>query len=139
MAAVRMPHSTGRHPITHISTGCRSPRRLKPQSHHLRNPKNCPTAWGHLSLLLERSRQARVPPRRTAVVPLWHSAQTHRSRFWCIKGAQSEESQWLMYASIIVSALCPRLFATRCLREAGLVRTRIGVCGFYVQARSRQS
>jgi hypothetical protein len=45
----------------------------------------------------------------------------------------------LMYASIMVSALCPRLFARRCLREAGLVRTRIGVCGFYVQARSRQS
>jgi hypothetical protein len=45
----------------------------------------------------------------------------------------------LMYASIMVSALGPRLFAARCLREAGLVRKRIGVCGFYVQARSRQS
>jgi hypothetical protein len=45
----------------------------------------------------------------------------------------------LMYASIMVSALDPRVFAARRLRGAGLVRTRIGVCGFYVQARSRQS
>jgi hypothetical protein len=45
----------------------------------------------------------------------------------------------LMYASIMVSALGPRLFAARRLCEAGLVQKRIGVCGFYVQARSRQS
>jgi hypothetical protein len=43
----------------------------------------------------------------------------------------------LIDASIMVPALCPRLFAARRLREAGLVRKRIGVCGFYVQARSR--
>ena len=43
----------------------------------------------------------------------------------------------LMGASIMVSALGPRLFAARRLREAGLVRKRIGVCRFYVPARSR--
>ena len=35
----------------------------------------------------------------------------------------------LMYASIMVSALGPRLFAARRLRETGLVRTRISVVG----------
>jgi putative transposase len=44
----RTLHSTGKRPTRHNSTDCRSPRRPEPQSHHLRNPKNCPTARDHL-------------------------------------------------------------------------------------------
>jgi hypothetical protein len=41
---------TGRHRTTCTSTSRRYAWRLNPQANHLRNPKNCPTAWGHFSI-----------------------------------------------------------------------------------------
>src|SRR5258705_4050341 len=52
-----------------------------------------------------------------------------KPRLWYITGAQSEATHQFDLRMIMVSALGPRLSAARSPREAGLVRTRIGVCG----------
>jgi putative transposase len=47
IAVGRTPRLTDAHRMTCTSVRCRSNRRLNPQGYHLRNLKNCPTAWVH--------------------------------------------------------------------------------------------